>query len=496
MIFGSLSEDLFLKILQRLQELYNEITAGRADSSVAASSLTAKLEHLTNLHRHLEDSLRDSQKESPNKSGASNTSYTTYYYMRGGERSSGEDEEGEEGIKGTSTPKVTPKSKKTSPQKEAEINALRAELEEMRRWNEALQARLDESRKTRHVGVGMEKGGDAQEEKERSSVPPEKYLELTREVDRLLEELEGEKERSRAENFQKQKELNAIQATLRATENKVRELEENLKAALLRDANTSTDHFQELERLVSELEDARAAIARLKGQLEGVQRNNASLKEQLDGAQGTIARLKGQLDYEGKENRKLREELSDISISSMERSPRKNDPGLASTSSLPNLFSSETPKAGSRTDSWTNTRTSPRGDRPDVSALKAKNEDITRLNVELQRKCHEQLLKTPPHSRPSSAGSAHWQARLREQEEVLRSEMMEKERVLLGQVRDAEARLLEKEGEWQAKLAKLQQEGVELERQLAEAMKSKQNLRVKVMEGTDTIQAKDEEILK
>jgi len=35
MIFGSLSENLLLTILQRLQELYSEITAGRADSNLA-----------------------------------------------------------------------------------------------------------------------------------------------------------------------------------------------------------------------------------------------------------------------------------------------------------------------------------------------------------------------------------------------------------------------------------------------------------------------------
>ena len=36
MIFGSMSDNLLLTILQRLQELYKEIHDGRADSSVAA----------------------------------------------------------------------------------------------------------------------------------------------------------------------------------------------------------------------------------------------------------------------------------------------------------------------------------------------------------------------------------------------------------------------------------------------------------------------------
>ena len=141
-------------------------------------------------------------------------------------------------------------------------------------------------------------------------------------------------------------------------------------------------------------------------------------------------------------------------------------------------------------------------DPPDVSALKAKNDDITRLNVELQRKCQEQLLKTPPHSRPNSGSSggrgtaAAWQAKLRETEARLRAEMLEQERVLLSQVREAESRLLEKEGEWQAQVARLRQEGVELEKQLAEAMKGKQALRTKLMEREELLETKDEEIIK
>lgn len=37
MIFSSLSENLLLTILQRLQELYSETTAGRADTKHASS---------------------------------------------------------------------------------------------------------------------------------------------------------------------------------------------------------------------------------------------------------------------------------------------------------------------------------------------------------------------------------------------------------------------------------------------------------------------------
>lgn len=530
MIFGNLSENLFLTILQRLQELFGEITAGRADSKTASSSLSAKLEHLTNLQRHLEDSLREAkaqEQDSARKEAApGNTNYTTYYYMQGGDRDSSGEEDEEGGIRASSTPKVA-SARRSSPQMlrdhEAELEALRAELEEMRRWNEALQARLDESRSARHVGVGMEKGGKASTQSQTvgdgEGVSAERYMELTREVDRLLEELEGEREKSRAEHRLQEEQVDAIQETLKATEEKVVSLEERLRATMLRDASTSTDHLEEVERLVGELEEARATIARLRGQLEGAQGNNAELREhydraqaaiaklrgqvdgahnsmadlrgQLDRAQGANAELRGQLKFEEAENKRLREEVANISISSAERSPHKEGEGLTFTSSMPNLA---TPR--NRSDSWTSHR-SLLVERPDVRALKAKNEDITRLNAELQRKCHEQLLRTPPHSRPSSAGqsSSYRQAKLRETE-VLHSEMLERERTLLSQLRSAEARLLEKETEWQAKMAGLRQEGVELEAQLAEAMKSKQSLRIKLMEGEVTIQSKDEEILK
>lgn len=413
---------------------------------------------------------------------------------------------------------------------------LEAELEELRRWNEALQARLDESsRRTRHVGVGMEKGGRVSvqcqtAERGGGGVSEERYAELTREMDRLLAELEREREKSEAERRQQEVEVGAVQQTLRAAEGKVQDLEGRLRAAALRDAGTSAEQLAETERLVGELEGARASAARLRGQLEGAQGNlrelrgqheqgqaaAARLRGQVEGLQGTIsdlrarlesaqrsgAELRGRLRFESEENRRLREELADLSAagsgqSTTSSSPRKEEEGLAATSSLPNLLL--TPGGGgNKLDSWTSPP-SLVAERLDVSALKAKNEDITRLNAELQRKCQEKLLRTPPHSRPSSAGQGggagsgggggSWKVRVRETEETLRSEMAERERALTMQLREAEARLLDKEAEWQAKLAGLRQEGVELEMQLAQAMKDKQSLRAKVAE-------KDEEILK
>ncbi len=573
MIFGNLSENLFLTILQRLQELYNEIAAGRADSHTATSSLSARLEHLTALQKHLEESLKARGEgvdggDSPGKQGGStNTSYTTYYYT---DREGGMENKDGAGPGTSDSPR---RQAGARPDSEAAINALRAEMEEMRRWNEALQARLD---KTRDVGVGMEKGGASSAKPQGSNVSQEKYVELTREVDRLLEELERERERSRAEHLQQQEEMDAIRETLQNTERKLREMESKLRTALLKEEGASADH----EKMVGELEDARATIARLRGQLEGAmqnaselrgqadnsrgtiaelrgqidnfrrtvaelrgqlansQSNNAELRGklennrvtiselmgkldasrktiaelrgQLDNSRSTIAQLRGQLDFETKENLRLREEIADISINStsLGRSPRKEEQDLNSSSSMPNLLASgDQEGAGLRnntSDSWTSPRT-PLAERPDVRALKAKNEDITRLNYELQRKCHEQLLKTTPsQSRPGSGGGGQgtttttllMRTRLREQEDSLRSEMAERERDLLSQVRNAESMLLEKEAEWQAKGARFRREKVELETQLAEAMKSKQELRSKVLESEVTVQGKDEEIVK
>ena len=530
--------------------------------------------------------MKDSRgEESPGKAaGNTSTSYTTYYYMHGDEAGSGD--EGREGVLGNSTPRVTP-VRRTTPQKssdhEAEIGALKAELEEMSRWNEALQARLDETRRTRHVGVGMEKGGGASKYTQtmvtEEGVSLEKYMELTREVDRLLEELGREREKSQEERHHQQQEIADIQVTLRGAEEQVMDLEERLKANMLRNASTSTDHLEGVEQLARELEETRADVeklrgqfeaalkscAELRGQLDQAQANNAKLRGQVEGARSTIAELRGQLEhtqgsnaelrgkleraqgsnielrgqlehsqgsnadlrgklelaqgsnielrgqlersqasntdlrgklrFEKEENRRLREEVAEISISLTEQSAQKEGEGLAS--SMPNLF---TPEAKNTTDSWTSPPRSSFAERPDVRELRAKNEDITRLNAELQRKCQEQLFKTPPHSRPGSAShqtsSSHWQAKVRGTEEALRSEMAEREQVLLSQLREAESRFLEKEAEWQAKVAGLRQEGVELERQLAEAMKNKQSLRAELVLSTENGQAKDEEIHK
>ena len=91
-----------------------------------------------------------------------------------------------------------------------------------------------------------------------------------------------------------------------------------------------------------------------------------------------------------------------------------------------------------------------------MSALRERHEEATRLNQELQRKCWEQLGRSPPRSqppsRPTSGGmtTLRWQTRLMEREEELRGEMRERERGLLEQISETESRLIEREGAWQA----------------------------------------------
>ena len=75
----------------------------------------------------------------------------------------------------------------------------------------------------------------------------------------------------------------------------------------------------------------------------------------------------------------------------------------------------------------------------------------------------ESLLGCPYYSRITtgllcSHPASTSQAKLREQEEALRSEMLERERGLLGQLRESEARLIEREGEWRARESALHQQ--------------------------------------
>ena len=420
----------------------------------AHSSLSSKLETITELQRHLEDSVRSGQgshEGDTSKPASANTSYNTYYFVRGEEGDS-PDGGGDSGTpRGSSTPKQSPAPKRPHQDLGAaledalsQISALQSELQEVKQLNKRLQDQLGE---------------------EKSTSVSEKYHELEQEVDRLLAELDSEKERSLAEREQQQEEFDALQKQLRDTENKVIQLEQQLRSAMMRDATTSTD-ANTTEALQNEIE---------------------GLQQELDEAQATIAFQNAELSKLG-----------------VQTTPQKQDKATLASSSLPNLLTPETPLK-TMSDSWTSPpRGTAMGERPDVRALREKHEEMTRLNQELQRKCHEQLNKTTPtHSRPSSAHSAsntsttiQWQAKLREQEQALRAEMLERERNFLSQIRESETRYIEREAEWRASESALKRQVVELESRLSDAMRTTDNLRGKLAEALSEKRAKDEEILK
>ena len=303
---------------------------------------------------------------------------------------------------------------------------------------------------------------------------PNRYRELEEEVEHLLTELDSEKERSQADREQQQEEFKSLQNQLRETEGKLAELQGQLESAMTKDAAT----------LAAE------------GEVE-------RLKQELDDTQDTIASLRGRLDAEESENQRLQAELAEMRLASVKRTPTTKDMSTLASSSLPDLHGQETP-VKTMSDSWTSPgRSSHTGERPDVRALREKHEEVTRLNQELQRKCQEQLSKSPSISRPSSAGKTssvsttiHWQTRLREQEQALRTEMMEKEHKLRSKLRESEARYITKEEEWRGKEAALRRQLVQLEAQLAEAQRNGESVRSKLAEALAESREKDEEMRK
>ena len=433
-----------------------------------SSTLSAKMEHLTDLQRQLEESLHNTPEHSPQRggetpshaAGSSTTSYNTYYFGREGQ------DEDDNGV--DHTPRWSPRRQTSGRDLNGalqdaltQVDALREELEEVRKRNQSLQARLDESE------------GREEELRSKSAGPePGRYRELETEVDRLLSELDSEKERSQAEREQQKEEFESLQNQLRNTEGKLANLQRQLQSAMAKDEAISATE-QEMERL----------------------------KQELDEAQDTIAGLRGRLDAEESENHRLQSELAELRMSNVKQTPTKKDMSTLATSSMPDLHAQETPTK-TLSDSWTSPGRSPHmGERPDVRALREKHEEVTRLNQELQRKCKEQLSKSPASSRRTSTTTTatttiQWQTRLREQEQALRAEMMEKENNLRSKLRESEARWITKEEEWRGKEAALRRQLVQLEAQLNEARRSSESLRSKLAAALAENRDKDEEIKK
>lgn len=88
------------------------------------------------------------------------------------------------------------------------------------------------------------------------------------------------------------------------------------------------------------------------------------------------------------------------------------------------------------------------------------------------------------------------QAKLREQEQSLRSEMLERERSLLAQLRQSEARCAEKEAEARGREAGLKRQVNELETRLGQCGRDCESLRAKLAEALAACREKDEERIK
>ena len=182
--------------------------------------------------------------------------------------------------------------------------------------------------------------------------------------------------------------------------------------------------------LKEQLAEARRKISELEGQCADRRR----LQEELDRLRSEIARLQARLEAEEDANRRLRIEITELRLANLRRSTA-ND--IGSTTSLPDLH-----VTGG--DNWMATASSfTLGDRPDLSELIQKHREVTRLNQELQRKCEERLHVSPRSSRPASASHSvsYWQTRLKEQEQNLKQEIKEKERILNARLRRLEDEL-------------------------------------------------------
>ena len=226
-----------------------------------------------------------------------------------------------------------------------------------------------------------------------------------------------------------------ITTTMQQLEELQRENERLIQELELEREKASTEGSRDTQVLILEeqLKLARRTIAELQKQLRSLKR----LQEDLAQSRAETATLRGQLESELDHNRKLRGEMTQLHLSTMET----HDLGVAT--SLPNLH---TPPPAN-TDKWTASSFT-LGDHPDLSELIHKHREVTRLNEELQRKCEEKLKVSPGSaagSRPASAGHASWQIRLKQQEQALRLEMKEREQNLNSRIRHLEEQLRENE---------------------------------------------------
>ena len=195
-------------------------------------------------------------------------------------------------------------------------------------------------------------------------------------------------------------------------------------------ANMEGDHKSHL--LEDQLIEAKKKIILLEKQLS----DNKRYRTELELTRAELERVRKRLDEEEDKNRSLRMEIMELRLSSLQK------PHVSSVTSLPDLHANyEIPTHG-----WTASSFTLGGDKPDLSEVIRKHKEATRLNQELQKKCAEKL-QTSPRSRPASAGgnlpSGYWQAKLKQQEFNLKRENEFKEQRLNARLRRLDEELRE-----------------------------------------------------
>ena len=435
------------------------------------STLAAKMDRVKELQNHLDSCFHETRFKDTSSRPPSNN--TTTCYVLGGDRRREEEEEGKPYTPGR--PPHVPSSNSKVPTAEQKLEQLQAELEETRQLNESLQARLDQGTQMRDTGVG---GGEGV-----ASVPtpqshryhgtlsfaPEKYLELKREVDRLLIALESEREQFRRAKGAQQHEFSRLQSRVREAEAQAVALENQLRMHNLKTVQTD-DSRVELESLHQEVEQQQEEIGHLKG---------------------AIAALRNRAEAERAENLHLQRELSSLKVHKRNAATQAADKTTLISSSLPDLSDSAQLSSRSMTDSWTSPpRPSTVGDPLDVSTLIAKHEEIVRLNHELQRKCCERLSN-------SQADSALGQPKAGSSERSYRVETtLKREQAHSAQVDEMEGKLLKLESELREKEATLRRQIRELDARLKDTLNNNDILRSRLAESLGKAREKDEELRK
>ena len=216
--------------------------------------------------------------------------------------------------------------------------------------------------------------------------------EIQWENEKLIHELEFEKERSKLDGARMEKKASLLEQDLKTTRRKLLGLENQLL---------------EMTNLQRELERSRAECSSLRARLEVAEDHS----------------------------HRLRTEVTELRLSNLHHS----DEMVAS--SLPDLHIDPRPphdEWGATASSFTLGR-----DHPGLSELIERHREVIRLNQELQRKCEEKLLTSPSSSRrpTNSSSNSFWQARLKQQERTLRNEMTDKERRLSFRLQQLEKQL-------------------------------------------------------